>query len=188
VTATNRPDPGNCHEPSTNCVTLGDRQHHLVKLRQGPQAFFVSDEQRFRHGRDCLVVDRLANALGEQRVLSASGANAKGFQRAPHGVDQIPVAANHRLAMTQKQSDALAVIPLRMGDLEQTSPHRLRDQSRVQPVRLDRRGFCEGLHLPDLNADDGKPTFGKSAEKLVVRVKRLEPPQSAQALELIQQA
>ena len=75
------------------------------------------------------------------------------------------VAPDHSLAMTQEQPDALAVVGLDMGDLEQACAHRLRDQSRVPPVRLDGRSFCEGFHLADLDADDGKPPFGKPAEE-----------------------
>ncbi len=36
----------------------------------------------------------------------------------------------------------------------------MRNQSLVPPVRLDGRGFCEGILLADFNADDGKPAFG----------------------------
>ncbi|MBG0791983.1 hypothetical protein IYY11_00470 [Methylocystis sp. H62] len=46
-------------------------------------------------------------------------ANAERLQRAAHGVDEIFVASDYRLAVTQEQSDALAVVSFDMGDLEQ---------------------------------------------------------------------
>jgi hypothetical protein len=50
-----------------------------------------------------------------------------------------------------------------MGRLEQTSPHRLRDQPGIAPIRLDGRGLGEGFHLADLNAVNGQATFGQAA-------------------------
>jgi hypothetical protein len=89
----------------------------------------MSNKEWLGHGKEHGIVDSFSGATSMERVLAAAGSDAECFQRAAHRVDEILVAVDHRLPMTQQEPMPLAAIG------------------------LDRRSSGKCLHLPDLDAE-----------------------------------
>lgn len=64
----------------------------------------------FGPGHRALLDAADSERISTQCVLTVSGANAECLQRAAQRVGDILAASDHRLAITQKQSDARAIV------------------------------------------------------------------------------
>jgi hypothetical protein len=67
------------HEQLTGSILLRDADDHLVHRRQDTQPIFICFQERFGHGEKLGVVYRLPHTASIERILAATGSDAKGL-------------------------------------------------------------------------------------------------------------